>query len=80
VALGVELGLALLGDAAGLDCALPDGAVVDVIGSGSSAQPTSAPTAAPAETASKRRRETMPRFLRAATGQGPAEDLHRVAG
>jgi hypothetical protein len=50
VALGDGLGLALLGDAAGLDGALPDGAGVDVLGPGSSAQPARAPTATPADT------------------------------
>jgi len=50
VALGVGLGPALLGDAAGLDCALPDGADVGVAGSGSFAQPVRAPMAAPADT------------------------------
>jgi hypothetical protein len=53
VALGVGLGLALLGDATGLDGALLDDAGVDVPASVSSAQPASAPTVAPAVTARK---------------------------
>ena len=50
LALAVALGPALLGEVGGLDGAVVDGTGVDVPGSGSSAQPASAPTAAPADT------------------------------
>jgi hypothetical protein len=64
LALGVGLGVALpLGEADGLDGGVLDGAGVEALGSTSSAQPVTAPTAAPAETSRKRRRESMPTIV-----------------